>query len=66
MDRRKFFASGLAGLGAAALAGNAGAMKFYATPSEQKVGRAVRHLVRLHARCRGLDIRRNGRHRACV
>lgn len=36
MDRRKFFASGLAGIGAAALAGNAGAMKFYPMPSEKK------------------------------
>ncbi|MDM7925720.1 MAG: flavodoxin domain-containing protein [bacterium] len=36
MDRRQFFASGLAGIGAAALAGNAGAMKFYPMPSDKK------------------------------
>jgi menaquinone-dependent protoporphyrinogen IX oxidase len=36
MDRRKFFASGLAGLGAAALAGQARAMKYYPMPSEKK------------------------------
>ncbi|MBN2202451.1 hypothetical protein JW777_10885 [bacterium] len=36
MDRRHFFASGLAGLGAAVLAGKAGAMKFYPMPSEKK------------------------------
>ncbi len=36
MDRRKFFTSGLAGLGAVALAGNARAMKFYPMPSDKK------------------------------
>jgi menaquinone-dependent protoporphyrinogen IX oxidase len=36
MDRRRFFASGLAGLGAAALAGQARAMKYYPMPSDKK------------------------------
>jgi len=36
MDRRRFIASGLAGIGAAALAGKATAMKYYPMPSDKK------------------------------